>query len=139
MKKLLLVGILLFPLSTLADDLTVKVDSVYDGDTFKITMNTMPAPLDKMSVRIFGIDAPEMGWRAKCQKEREKAIRSKQGLTNIIGSKMTVTLRDYQWDKFGGRILANGFASEVSISAQMIREGHAVPYYGRGKKHDWCR
>ena len=43
----------------MAQDLIVPVINVRDGDTIEIRM-TLPEPLDKVSVRIYGIDTPEI-------------------------------------------------------------------------------
>lgn len=47
-----------------------EVTSIYDGDTFRANIKGYPRIVGyKMSIRIFGIDTPEM--RAKCSKEKE--------------------------------------------------------------------
>ena len=44
----------------------------YDGDTIKITMPGLPPEIAAISVRVAGIDAPEI--KGKCDSERAKAI-----------------------------------------------------------------
>lgn len=44
------------------------------------------------------------------------------------------------WDKYGGRIIGDILLPTRSeaLSDVLIRQGHAVPYTGEGKKMDWC-
>ena len=46
---------------------------VSDGDTVVIEAKWVPAPIKpQVSVRIFGVDTPEKGFRAQCPAENEK-------------------------------------------------------------------
>lgn len=111
-----------------------EVESVYDGDTVKIKdryLNYLP-----LSVRINGIDTPEKGHRAKCEKERRLAIKAKSYLEYLINE------YDYYfiivgWDKYGGRILADLYINNVNVKHTLIKEGLAKEYHG-GKKESWC-
>ena len=47
----------------------------YDGDTCYIIIKALPKKLEKMSVRILGIDTPEI--RGKCAEEKELAIKAR--------------------------------------------------------------
>ncbi len=48
---------------------------LYDGDTLFITMPGLPPELARMSVRVDGVDTPEI--RGKCEAEKELAQRAK--------------------------------------------------------------
>jgi endonuclease YncB( thermonuclease family) len=46
---------------------------VSDGDTIVIAAPFLPAPLKpQLAVRIFGVDTPEKGFRAKCESENQR-------------------------------------------------------------------
>ena len=137
-----------------AQDLYVPVTEVHDGDTIKIRL-TLPAPLDKVSVRIYGVDTPEMPAksyattgklsRADCIKEAEQALLAKWFVEELVnrGGRQLI-LRGYSWDKYGGRIDAVAYVidpdtgAEISIADELIDQDLAVEYYGGTKTKNWC-
>lgn len=100
-KSLLLSTLLLLVSShsAFADrEMVVKVVSVYDGDTVKIDMPSLPEPLNRMSIRLFGIDTPEQGFRAKCEIERQRANQAKNFLVEFIGERDEIVVHNFHWD-----------------------------------------
>jgi len=137
-----------------AQDLYVPVTEVYDGDTIKIRL-TLPSPLDVVSVRIYGIDTPEMPAksyattgklsRADCIQEAELALRARAVVEHLVKTKGNMLLlRGYSWDKYGGRIDADTFVvdmetgEETNIADELISRKLAVEYYGGTKTKNWC-
>ena len=137
-----------------SQDLYLPVINVYDGDTIE-TRLPLPEPLDKAFVRLYGIDTPEFPaksyqftgklGRAKCVKEAELAIKAKELVENIISKNGNMLLlRDFQYDKYGGRILANVYVIDslsqlpINIADKLIESGLAVEYSGNAKTTDWC-
>ena len=119
-----------------ASDLTMSVIKVYDGDTFVSELHGVPEPLNKVSVRIRGIDTPEL--RGKCSSEVEAAIKSKRQLIAILDSNDTVIVKNVKWDKYGGRIDGDVFLKNgVDVRAEMIKRKAARPYSGE-KRVGWC-
>ena len=56
-----------------------KVISVYDGDTFRVNIDSLPPIVGKnIPIRVNGVDTPEI--RGKCQYEKNLAC---SGLTNL--------------------------------------------------------
>ena len=53
----------------------------YDGDTCYITAKTFPEPLQKMSIRILGIDTPEI--RGDCEEEKALLLKRRKSLVQI--------------------------------------------------------
>jgi len=137
-----------------AQDLHVPVINVYDGDTIEIRL-TLPAPLDKVSVRIYGVDTPEMPAksyattgklsRADCVQEAEQALLARWFVEELVnrGGRQLI-LQGYSWDKYGGRIDAVAFVIDpdtgaaISIADELIEQGLAVEYYGGTKTKNWC-
>ena len=113
-----------------------RVIKVYDGDTITIATYVHDLPdLYRFSVRLNGIDCPEM----KTKNESEKAVAelAKQRLSNVIWGK-DVELRGVQLEKYG-RILAEVWFDGVSMNDMLVMERLAVAYDG-GTKHtpdDW--
>jgi len=128
----------------------LPIVSVYDGDTIKTDLAwRIPTPLNKVSVRIYGIDTPEMPAksyvitgklnRAKCDKEAVAALFVKARVIEIIGSNTKMRVSEYKWGKYGGRIIADVSVGGINIAETLLNEGLAVEYYGSGTKHDWCQ
>lgn len=113
---------------------THRVVDVYDGDTF--TIADKPFGLT-WKVRIKGIDAPEV--RSRCASERYAAQGAKARLVRLFrDSGNTVTLREIEHDKYGGRLLAHVVVGNGRLASRvMIHEKHARPYNG-GRKTPWC-
>lgn len=157
MKTILLkiIALSLIVSTTYAQDLILPVVKVYDGDTIESRV-PMPEPLDKVRVRTYGIDTPEMPaksylvtgklGRAKCKKEADLALAAKALVDDlVINNGNTLLLKDYQWGKFGGRIVADVYVYDpitqksVYIADKLIEAELAVEYFGDKKTKDWCK
>jgi len=139
MKRLLLLGLLLFATSaTFSTELILPILKVYDGDTIKTQM-PLPAPLNKIGIRVFGIDTPEMGGRAKCNTERELALKAKAVVEKLALSHSYMIVTNFEWDKFGGRIVGTVHIGDANVAPTLLEAGLAYPYFGEKKnKYRWC-
>ena len=114
-----------------------KVIKVYDGDTITIATQ-LPynnSPFFRFSVRLRGIDCPEI--RSKNTSEKECAVIARNLLIDNIYHKI-VTLKNVDYDKYG-RILADVFLDGMNVTDVLIKNRLAVTYDG-GTKHspdDW--
>ena len=122
--------------------LTEDVTSVYDGDTLTVQIPYTPDVFGKdLSVRIIGIDTPEM--RSSCetkeQRDHEKAlaIKARDQVVSMIALGKRVTLTELDRDKYF-RLLAVVKVDGVSIGDALITSGLAVSYYG-ATKAGWCK
>ena len=116
----------------------VLVDKVHDGDTFTIRGDGWsPFPNLSWSIRVRGIDTPELS--SKCKAEHELALRARDTADALImQSGRYVWLQQVGHDKYGGRfdatvVLANG----QSLGDILVNQGYAHSYDG-GKKEPWC-
>lgn len=116
---------------------TIQVTGVIDGDTLRAEMLGVPSPLNRVSIRISGIDTPEM--KGQCDSEKEKARAAKSFLSRKLSSARAVTFGTLDWDKYGGRILADVYFDGQDVGQMMIDEGYATPYLGGKKSSHWCR
>jgi len=113
-----------------------KVTSIYDGDTFRANIKDYPKIVGyRMSVRILGIDTPEM--RAKCSKEKELARSAKKLTVSLLRNAKKIELRNIKRGKYF-RLLADVYVDDVSIADELLKNGFAVKYDG-GTKIDWCK
>lgn len=107
----------------------------YDGDTCYVIAKTLPESLRNMSIRILGIDTPEI--RADCPEEKELALQGRVFANDMFRNANNIEFHNLKWDKYGGRILADVYIDGVSYKDEIIEAGLAREYYG-GKKIGWC-
>jgi len=104
----------------------------YDGDTCYVVAKTLPESLRNMSIRILGIDTPEI--RADCP---SLALQGRVFANDMFRNADNIEFHNLKWDKYGGRILADVYIDGVSYKDEIIEAGLAREYYG-GKKIGWC-
>jgi endonuclease YncB( thermonuclease family) len=108
-----------------------RVIKVYDGDTITIA-SKLPfneSPLYRLSVRLNGIDTPEI--KGKNEDEKTAAKNARDSLSALILNKY-VSLKNIQSEKYG-RILAEVYLDDVCLNEWMIKEKYAVKYDGGTK------
>jgi len=145
MKKLLLL-LLIVPVLTLAQPkqktgvtYDAVITRVIDGDTVAFQADFLPAPLKKeLSVRVYGVDTPEKGFRAQCPSEAQRGEAASAFTKHAVESaqKRQVVLMD--WDKYGGRVLGDVILNGQSLRVMLIQNGFAREYYGEAKT-SWCQ
>jgi len=120
-----------------AADLIMPIRGVYDGDTFYSDLCALPVPLNKVSVRIAGIDTPEI--RTTCLSEKAAGLAAKAKLEELFAGQNVVVVKNVEWDKYGGRVGGNVFLENgTDVAAKMIESGLARPYNG-GARESWCK
>ena len=111
---------------------------VSDGDTVVIAAPFLPKPLKpELAVRIYGVDTPEKGFRAKCPQEDERGKNASKFTTGEVAKSTKRQVILYDWDKFGGRVLGDIILDGKSLRAMLIQNGFAREYYGDAKQ-SWC-
>jgi endonuclease YncB( thermonuclease family) len=111
------------------------VTTIYDGDTFRATINDWPSIIGKnIPIRVNGIDTPEM--RGECREEIEQARKAKQEAVAMIRAAKVVELRNIQRGKYF-RIVADVYLDGKSLGDSLIGKGLAKSYDG-GTKGKWC-
>jgi micrococcal nuclease len=143
MKKLLLLLVVL-PLFAFAQKTPqgvtydAQILKVNDGDTIIIAAPFLPAPLKpQLAVRVFGVDTPEKGFRAKCEVENQRGLAASEFTKNAVAKSIKRQVILYDWDKFGGRVLGDIILDGQSLRAMLIKNGFAREYYGEAKQ-SWC-
>lgn len=115
-----------------------RVLEIYDGDTLTIGFRHNGG-FWKSSLRIYGIDAPEMKPRRQgrsiesLEQEKAAAIRSRDFLLQLIYNQVVwVDLCDKSTDKYG-RLMGVIFFQNENVAEKMIKGGHARRYHGDRK------
>ena len=114
------------------------ITRVIDGDTVAFQAPFLPAPLKpELSIRVFGVDTPEKGFRAQCASEDQRGQAATAFTKAQINAsvKRQVILMD--WDKYGGRVLGDVILDGKSLRQMLIANGFAREYYGEAKQ-SWC-
>ena len=119
-----------------------KVVKVYDGDTLTIAGRLPGVPtLYRFSVRLSGIDCPEI--RGKSPSEKEVALQAREFVMDRV-MHAVVTLRHVTMEKYG-RLLARVYyndsfnGDEVCLNEELCKARLAVAYDGGTKvsPDDW--
>jgi endonuclease YncB( thermonuclease family) len=114
-----------------------KINSVYDGDTFRGQVNAYPKWFgEDVGFRIYGIDTPEKSWRAKSANEALLGEVARNFTYKLITDAKHVEFDVIKWDKYGGRIDATVRADGVDVAQALLEKGLAKEYDG-GKKPSW--
>lgn len=125
----------------LANITSGRVVKVYDGDTITVATNVVNEITSdifyRFSVRIRGVDCPEI--RSKSDSEKECSKIARKAVLDTVYHKI-VTLENVSYDKYG-RILADVSIGDISISKMLIDKRLGVPYNGGSKNppSDWMR
>jgi len=110
-----------------------EIISIYDGDTMKVLIDTGFNIYTQQTLRLYGIDAPELRGD---NKEKGKISRDwlRKRIYNAMSNNIPVTIKTMQ-DKRGkyGRLLAEIFidGDEKSLNEQMV-EGSLAEEYMKG-------
>lgn len=107
------------------------VIKVYDGDTITIA-SKLPypeSPLYRFSVRLNGIDCPEI--KGKDNNEKQCAQIAKNEVIDLVLNK-EIHLKNIQTEKYG-RILADVYINNLHVNQHLIEKRLAVKYDGGTK------
>lgn len=96
-------------------DLVCRVVNVHDGDTI-----TTDCPQGKLRIRVWGIDAPEIG-------QRPWGYQSRDELKQLLGRSGQVKIQVVDTDRYG-RSVARLFVGNQDLGLAMVRAGRAIVY-----------
>ena len=141
MKKIFLVialclGAFIVQAATVYGTVTVsKVISVYDGDTFRVNIDSLPPLVGKnIPIRLKGVDTPEI--QGKCQYERDLALKARDFVRSKLANAKEIRLQELQRGKYF-RIVADVIVDGMSLEKELLENELAYKYSG-GKKSSWC-
>ena len=101
------------PLPPKGTELSCAISNVYDGDTV-----TASCTNGKLKIRVWGIDAPEMG-------QKPWGTQSRDAMRELMPSKATIQVIDT--DRYG-RVVARLFDNGKDLGLALVRQGRAVVY-----------
>ncbi len=118
-----------------ADFYDVRWHRCYDGDTCTYSIANIPAIFgDKISVRIRGIDTPEI--RGKCDIEKSRAKQVRDFVEELHSQATKIDLKDCERGKYF-RLVCDVFLDGENLSDILLENDYARKYDG-GKRESWC-
>ena len=120
---------------TLAGPIPAEVIRIIDGDTIKVRATIWLNQTIVVSVRLRGIDAPEL-FRPKCPAEKTLARAAKASVATVTPVGSQVWLSEISRDKYGGRVVATVTTPGGQIlSTHLLAHGQAIIM---GGAKPWC-
>lgn len=110
-----------------------EVLSVYDGDTITLMVDQGMKHFNRIKVRMFGINTPEI--KTKDLEEKARGIEAREYLKSRLEGKQVI-IYTKEKGKFGRWLGVIWIYEEgmeelgESLNDEMIRMGHAVAYFG---------
>jgi hypothetical protein len=97
------------------------------------------SPMYRLSVRLNGIDTPEMKGKGISDEEKEAAKQTREFVHKLVFNKF-IKLENIQSEKYG-RILADVYVDDIHLNELLIKERYAVKYDGgtKIKPSSWIR
>jgi len=112
----------------------VTITRVVDGDTVDVDIDLgFGVVLKKERVRIVGIDTPES--RTRDLVEKKFGLAAKARLKELLGKTSVLVCKEYDSKGKFGRVLGDFTTNDSRMVTEvLIREGHAVAYFGGSKE-----
>jgi len=118
-------------------DIKVKYLYNYDGDTITVNIPDYPPLIgQKISIRINGIDTPEI--KGKSEKEKTLDRTAKKLVNSLLKNAKEIELKNMQRGKYF-RIVADVYYDKKNLADILIKNNLAVPYDGGTKTKDWSK
>ncbi|MBE72701.1 MAG: nuclease [Thalassospira sp.] len=109
----------------------------YDGDTIYVAIPGLPDEIANMSVRVRGVDTPEM--RGQCDSEKQLAQKARDYARQRLKAATSVQFCEPEWGRYGGRVVASVKIDGSPLDLELIENGLARPYDGKTKRQPWCQ
>ena len=113
-----------------------EVTYVVDGDTCDVTIDLGFKIMHKARVRLYGINTPES--RTRDKEEKYRGLQAKARFKDLIKDR-EIRLISHDKGKYGrvlGEILIKSKQGDSwsNVNKQLVKEGHAVEYFGGKRK-----
>lgn len=120
---------------TIPGPVAARLLGVIDGDTIIVRARIWLGQDVETRLRLDGVDAPELTGR--CDRER-RAATAARNLIRALGVDGRVILRDIQYGKYAGRVVARvETPAGVDFTDALLQAGLGRPYDG-GRRRPWC-
>lgn len=138
--RLLLILLLIFPgVSPAAfyGPYTLVAPIAIDGDTLRADVQIWPDLIVDISIRVIGVDTPELRATSAC--EKELAQKAKAFTDAWIQANAPLMIGAVKPDKYAGRYDAVVTGRDgASLATALIVAGHGRAYSGGARLPGWC-
>lgn len=118
-----------------------EIVRIIDGDTVAVSVALWPGLRADYSVRVRGIDAPEI-LRPDCEEERAWGEQARAQAERLYPPGQEVRLHNVSYDAFSGRVVADirRWRSDrwLSFANEMLERSMAVEWAPRQANVAWC-
>jgi micrococcal nuclease len=110
----------------------------YDGDTVTLDLDCdIDYFCKKRSIRIYGIDTPEIRTKNKCEKKQGK--KAKEFVKDRLSNATEIIAHDCLHGKYYREVCEIIYDGH-NLGEELMAVGLAYPYYGKTKqKINWCK
>jgi len=120
---------------------TATVIRVIDGDTLEVRVELWPGLLADYSIRVRGIDAPELR-RVDCEEERLWGEAARNQVRRLYPEGMQIRVENVDKDPFFGRVVADvrRFRSDrwLFLKDELLERNLAVAWTPQMADVPWC-
>ena len=121
---------------SVAGPVSARIVRIIDGDTVVVDAHPWPGHAVRVSVRLRGIDAPEI--HSRCPAVREAGQRAREALATLLGGEDRVDLHDISGGKYYGRVLAAISNRNGELAPILLARGFVRPYSGGARVKPPC-
>ena len=133
--KCLLLAMLLSTTANAYGPYEAQLVRVVDGDTIELGVELWPGLVQRVKIRLAGVNTPEKRTKLICEKTAGIAATE---FTQAFVESGSITVDGVRNGKFAGRVLGNVFVDGNSLADALLASGHARLYDG-GKRQPWCQ
>lgn len=110
----------------------------HDADSCNFLIPWLPPPFTSIKIRVEHVDAPEIGWRARCPQENAMAEAGRDAVNSLMRLAETIDLLDVEEPDIYGRNPARVVINQsIQWDKWLLEKGLAVPSKGK-RVMDWC-
>lgn len=114
-----------------------KLVRVIDGDTVELDVLLWPGLVQRIHLRLAGINTPERRGRHLTACERQAARAATKFTLAFLQNASTLLVKDIHLGKYAGRVLGRISGDGDDLGAALVAAGLARPYEG-GRRGPWC-
>jgi len=110
---------------------------VIDGDTVELDVAIWPGLVQRISLRLDGVNTPEKRGKGVTACEKAAAAKASEFTSRLLAGARSLIISGVRRGKYAGRVLGRLSADGRDLGQALIQAGMARPYDG-GKRDKWC-
>ena len=110
---------------------------VIDGDTVELDVALWPGLVQRIRLRLDGVNTPEKRGKNVTPCEKAAAAKASAFTARFLKTTRQVVVSQVRLGKYAGRVLGRITANGHDLARALVEAGLARPYAG-GKRQAWC-